>query len=191
MNEQQLWQAFQKGDEGAYTQLYQLHIKAMYRYGMSLVAVSESFVLDCIHDVFTELWAKRDRLSAPDNVRYYLLKALKNRIMHLLERKERPLTPLQETDYDTLWEEPDADLIEALEIATNQQQRLQRLITQLPPRQQEALKLRFVENMNYDQIGAILAVNQQSAKNLVFRAVEKLRSLLISFSVIFQLIFWV
>ncbi len=191
MNEQQLWQAFQKGDEGAYTQLYQLHIKAMYRYGMSLVAASESFVLDCIHDVFTELWAKRDRLSAPDNVRYYLLKALKNRIMHLLERKERPLTPLQETDYDTLWEEPDADLIEALEIATNQQQRLQRLITQLPPRQQEALKLRFVENMNYDQIGAILAVNQQSAKNLVFRAVEKLRSLLISFSVIFQLIFWV
>ena len=191
MNEQQLWQAFQKGDEGAYTQLYQLHIKAMYRYGMSLVAASESFVLDCIHDVFTELWAKRDRLAAPDNVRYYLLKALKNRIMHLLERKERPLTPLQETDYDTLWEEPDADLIEALEIATNQQQRLQRLITQLPPRQQEALKLRFVENMNYDQIGAILAVNQQSAKNLVFRAVEKLRSLLISFSVIFHLIFWV
>lgn len=191
MNEQQLWQAFQKGDEGAYTQLYQLHIKAMYRYGMSLVAVSESFVLDCIHDVFTELWAKRDRLSTPDNIRYYLLRSLKNRIMHLLERKERPLTPLLETDYDALWAEPDAELLDALETADNQQQRLQRLIAQLPPRQQEALKLRFVENMNYDQIGEILAVNQQSAKNLVFRAVEKLRSLLISISLIFQLFFWV
>ncbi len=191
MNEQQLWQAFQKGDEGAYTQLYQLHIKAMYRYGMSLVAVSESFVLDCIHDVFTELWAKRERLSTPDNIRYYLLRALKNRIMHLLERKERPLTPLLETDYDALWAEPDTELLDALETADNQQQRLQRLITQLPPRQQEALKLRFVENMNYDQIGAILAVNQQSAKNLVFRAIEKLRRLIISFSLIFQLFFWV
>lgn len=191
MNEQQLWQAFQKGDEGAYTQLYQLHIKAMYRYGMSLVAVSESFVLDCIHDVFTELWAKRDRLSTPDNTRYYLLRSLKNRIMHLLERKERPLTPLLETDYDALWAEPDTELLDALETADNQQQRLQRLIAQLPPRQQEALKLRFVENMNYDQIGAILAVNQQSAKNLVFRAIEKLRRLIISISLIFQLFFWV
>lgn len=191
MNEQQLWQAFQKGDEGAYTQLYQLHIKAMYRYGMSLVAVSESFVLDCIHDVFTELWAKRERLSTPDNIRYYLLRSLKNRIMHLLERKERPLTPLLETDYDALWAEPDTELLDALETADNQQQRLQRLIAQLPPRQQEALKLRFVENMNYDQIGAILAVNQQSAKNLVFRAIEKLRRLIISFSLIFQLFFWV
>lgn len=191
MNEQQLWQAFQKGDEGAYTQLYQLHIKAMYRYGMSLVAVSESFVLDCIHDVFTELWAKRDRLTLPDNIRYYLLKSLKNRIMHLLERKERPLMPLLETDYEALWAEPDTELLDALETADNQQQRLQRLIAQLPPRQQEALKLRFVENMNYTQIGEILAVNQQSAKNLVFRAVEKLRSLLISIYLIFQLIFWV
>jgi len=191
VNEQQLWQAFQKGDEGAYTQLYQLHIKAMYRYGMSLVAVSESFVLDCIHDVFTELWAKRDRLSTPDNVRYYLLRSLKNRIMHLLERKERPLQPLLETDYEALWAEPDTELLDALETADNQQQRLQRLIAQLPPRQQEALKLRFVENMNYDQIGAILAVNQQSAKNLVFRAIEKLRRLIISLSLIFQLFFWV
>lgn len=191
MNEQQLWQAFQKGDEGAYTQLYQLHIKAMYRYGMSLVAVSESFVLDCIHDVFTELWAKRDRLTLPDNIRYYLLKSLKNRIMHLLARKERPLMPLLETDYEALWAEPDTELLDALETADNQQQQLQRLIAQLPPRQQEALKLRFVENMNYTQIGEILAVNQQSAKNLVFRAVEKLRSLLISVYLIFQLIFWV
>ena len=191
MNEQQLWQAFQKGDEGAYTQLYQLHIKAMYRYGMSLVAVSESFVLDCIHDVFTELWAKRDRLSTPDNVRYYLLRSLKNRIMHLLERKERPLQPLLETDYEALWAEPDTELLDALETADNQQQRLQRLIAQLPHRQQEALKLRFVENMNYDQIGAILSVNQQSAKNLVFRAIEKLRRLIISLSLIFQLFFWV
>lgn len=191
MNEQQLWQAFQKGDEGAYTQLYQLHIKAMYRYGMSLVAVSESFVLDCIHDVFTELWAKRERLSTPDNIRYYLLRSLKNRIMHLLERKERPLMPLLETDYEALWAEPDTELLDALETADSQQQRLQRLIVQLPPRQQEALKLRFVENMNYDQIGAILAVNQQSAKNLVFRAIEKLRRLLISLSLIFQLFFWV
>ncbi|MBD2756320.1 RNA polymerase sigma factor [Spirosoma validum] len=177
MNEQQLWTAFQLGDEEAYTQLYQLHIRAMYRYGMSLVAASEAFVLDCVHDVFTELWAKRTKLTIPDNIRHYLLKALKNRIMHLLERKERPAKSLDETDYEALWAEPnDLEILEELEAASTRQERLQRLIAQLPPRQQEALKLRFVENMDYSQIGEVLAVNQQSAKNLVFRAVEKLRS---------------
>ncbi|ADB41384.1 RNA polymerase sigma factor [Spirosoma linguale] len=192
MNEQQLWAAFQSGNEEAYTQLYQLHIRAMYRYGMSLVAVSEAFVLDCVHDVFTELWAKRNRLTTPDNIRHYLLKALKNRIMHLLERKERYNKSLDETDYDALWTEPnELEIREELEAANTRQQRLQRLIAQLPPRQQEALKLRFVENMNYNQIGEVLDVNQQSAKNLVFRAVEKLRDWIIlpflTFSVFFRI----
>ncbi|GAB4021250.1 sigma-70 family RNA polymerase sigma factor [Spirosoma koreense] len=176
VDEQQRWQAFQAGDEDAYTQLYQNHIRAMYRYGMSLVPASEAFVLDCVHDVFTELWAKRTRLTTPDNVRHYLLKALKIRIIHLLERKERPSQSLAEADYEMLWAEPnELELLEELEAASTRQQRLQRLIAQLPPRQQEALKLRFVENMNYNQIGELLDVNQQSAKNLVFRAVEKLR----------------
>ncbi len=180
MNQQQLWTAFQSGDEKAYTQLYQLHIQAMYRYGMSLVAASEAFVLDCVHDVFTELWAKRARLIIPDNIRHYLLKALKNRIVHLLERKERSTQSLDEADYETLWAEPnDLEILEELEAASTRQQRLQQLIAQLPPRQQEALKLRFVENMDYNQIGEVLAVNQQSAKNLVFRAVEKLRGWII------------
>ncbi|GAB3804401.1 sigma-70 family RNA polymerase sigma factor [Spirosoma humi] len=180
MDELQLWTAFQSGDEDAYTQLYQLHVRAMYRYGMSLVAASEAFVLDCVHDVFTEIWVKRTRLAIPTNVRHYLLKALKIRILHLLERKEHPVQSLTERDYDALWTEPnDLELLEELEAANSRKERLQRLIDQLPPRQQEALKLRFVENMNYNQIGDVMDVNHQSAKNLVFRAVEKLRGWII------------
>ncbi|AKD56011.1 RNA polymerase sigma factor [Spirosoma radiotolerans] len=176
MDEIQLWTAFQSGDEEAYTKLYQLHIRAMYRYGMSLVAASEAFVLDCVHDVFTEIWVKRTRLTTPTSVRHYLLKALKIRIIHLLERKEHPFQSLTETDYDALWTEPnDLELLEELEAVNSRKERLLRLIAQLPPRQQEALKLRFVENMNYNQIGDVMDVNHQSAKNLVFRAVEKLR----------------
>jgi RNA polymerase sigma factor (sigma-70 family) len=55
-----------------------------------------------------------------------------------------------------------------------------RLIAQLPYRQQEAVRLRYVENMDYGQIASILEVNRQSAQNLVHRAVEKLRQWLIS-----------
>lgn len=190
MSDQEIWQAFQQGDEQAYTRLYQQHVRAMHRYGMSLVPASEAFVLDCIHDVFTELWAKRTRLSTPENSRFYLLKALRTRILHLLERKEKPSRPLSEAEFDQLWAEPDdLELREELNLATSRQQRLQLLIAQLPPRQQEALKLRFVENLDYNQIGAMLAVNQQSAKNLVFRAVGKLRSWLVVFFMLFSLFF--
>ena len=43
------------------------------------------------------------------------------------------------------------------------------------PRQQEALRFRFVEAFDYNEIGETMEMNRQSAQNLVFRAVEKLR----------------
>ena len=172
--EQILWMAFLNGDQESYTKLYELFIRDMYRYGTSLVTTSDAFVLDCIHDVFTEIWAKRSRLSVPDNVKYYLLKALKTRIMHLLDRKERSFKPLSEVDLQ-IFEPNDLEIIEELEVANSRQERLKILIAQLPNRQQEALKLRFIENLNYTEIGDLLEVNTQSAKNLVFRAIEKLR----------------
>ena len=179
-NERQLWQDFQKGDDDAYTQLYRLHVRAMYRYGLSLVPVSEAFVLDCIHDVFTEIWAKRTRLAVPDNVRYYLLKSLKTRILHLLKRQERPHQFVSQDDFDDLWTEPSNDELLAQEQeSVDRQELIKNLINQLPPRQQEAIRLRFVENLEYTQIAELLSMNRQSAQNLVFRAVEKLRNWLI------------
>lgn len=165
---------FQDGNEEAYTKLYRLYIKDMYRYGSSLVAASDAFVMDCIHDVFTEMWIKRERLSVPVHVKYYLLKALKTRIIHLLERKERPFTPLSEIDAD-IFDPDDFEILEELDMAVSRQEKLNVLIAKLPQRQQEAIKLRFIENLNYSQIGEILQMNTQSAKNLVFRAIEKLR----------------
>jgi len=170
------WQAFQQGNEEAYTALYSQHVQALYRYGMCLVPVSEAFVFDCIHDVFTEIWAKRERLSVPDNVRFYLLHALKIRILHLLQRKERPTETLSQLDFDILWAEPSAeDVLMIKEENKHKEILVKRLISQLPPRQQEALRLRFVESFDYTEIAENMDINKQSAQNLVFRAIEKLR----------------
>lgn len=186
----QLWQAFQQGDQEAYTALYNAHIRAMYRYGMSLVPVSEAFVLDCIHDVFAEIWVKRTRLTEPNNVRFYLLKALKVRILHLLHRQERAYQSLSDTECPELWDTPSSEEIyTAVETAQSREQLMQKLINQLPPRQQEALRLRFVEELNYEQIADVLAINHQSARNLVYRAVEKLRGWLASLFLIISIFF--
>lgn len=175
-NEVALWKAFLLGDEEAYTQIYSLHVKAMYRYGMSLVSISEAFVLDCIHDVFTELWIKRDRLTVPENIRSYLFKAMKNRVLHLLKRQERPHMFVVQENFEDMWFEASAeDILAQKEESSNRQEMVTKLVAQLPPRQQEALRLRFVENLDYQEIGDMLEVNRQSAQNLVFRAVEKLR----------------
>jgi RNA polymerase sigma factor (sigma-70 family) len=173
-SDSQLWLAFQEGDEAAYNALYRGHVRAMYRYGASLG--SESIVLDCIHDVFTEMWARKERLCVPDNVRFYLLKSLKLRIYHVHQR-HRHTASLDEGEAVNhhCTEMSAQELLADREEAQNRNERVGKLISQLPARQQEALRLRFVEEMDYGQIADLLVINRQSAQNLVHRAVEKLR----------------
>ena len=174
------WEAFKDGDEEAYAAIYRENVSAMYRYGMSLSSLSEYFVFDCIHDVFTEIWAKRRTLTTPTNIRSYLLKSLKNRMQHQILRRESKFLPLGEGDFDELWEDAiaeEANFIHAMD-GISKEELVNKLINQLPPRQQEALRLRFVEELEYNEVATLMSINRQSAQNLVVRAVEKLRKTL-------------
>ena len=57
----------------------------------------------------------------------------------------------------------------------------------LSPRQREAIYLKFISELSYNEIGLIMKLNYQSARNLVFRALEKLRESLPSNLFIFFL----
>lgn len=176
-NDIQYWEAFKEGDDEAYSIIYRENVGAMYRYGMSLSSLSDYFVFDCIHDVFTAIWAKREVISTPQNVRAYLLKSLKNRMQNQIIRRESKFLPLRDGDFDELWDEAvseESSLINTFE-NISKEELVNKLIDQLPPRQQEALRLRFIEELEYNEVATIMSINRQSAQNLVLRAVEKLR----------------
>jgi RNA polymerase sigma factor (sigma-70 family) len=52
---------------------------------------------------------------------------------------------------------------------------VQRALAELTPRQKEAIYLRYMNRMSYEEICQIMDMNYQSARNLIFRAVEKMR----------------
>lgn len=171
------WQLFKQGDEATFAAMYRQHVQTLFRYGMS-IRPDEEFIQDCIHDVFVEVWAKRERLGETDSIKFYLIKSLKNRIFNQLEKQQRlsptellpetivPPSPSHEDDW--IQAQDDHSLLD----------RLSRCLDRLPPRQREAIQLRYFENLDYRQVAELLAVSQQSAYNLIFRALEELRKYL-------------
>ena len=49
----------------------------------------------------------------------------------------------------------------------------------LPSRQQEILYLYFVVELDHSEIASLLNINYQSSKNLLYRALLKLKSILV------------
>lgn len=74
-----------------------------------------------------------------------------------------------EDSFFTLFSENDEDLL--------QKHKLQKALEKISPRQRESIYLRFIQELDYEEIGAILEINYQSAKNLVSRTLIKLREI--------------
>lgn len=166
------WQALKKGDASAFEHIYRSHIQLLYRYGMSFGA-GDDVVTDAIQDVFTHIWHKRSHLGSTDNVKFYLLKSLKNRLFRVASVSNR-FEMLGENS-DSVCDDYSQDCFEYDRDEQVIEQNLSFFLTELPARQQEIVRLRFYENLSHQQIAELLQMNIQSAKNLLHRAIESLR----------------
>jgi len=177
LNDFTLWKGIQRGDKPSFDCLYGMYVNQLFRYGMRICS-SSAVVEDAIHDVFLDLWLYRNTLSDTTSVKFYLFGAFRRRIIKN-ETKEISTSIFNFEHQDdeqlirkTLSQE---DIIIHADIDDEKINLVKRHLNNLSPRNYEALVLRFYENFDYAQIGEILHINDQSARNLIQRALEQLR----------------
>lgn len=171
--EEVLWNAFRQDDEQAFNEIYRRFAAVLYNYGYHL-AGDAAQVQDAMQDLFADLWRTRHHLSETTSVKYYLFRSLRRRLHRLSDAKAAQLL-----DWSLQEETASAEEMTIMgEEDLLQQLRLQKAMRQLPVRQQEAIRLRFYDNFSWVEISGIMGINEQSVRNLVQRAVVKLRELL-------------
>jgi DNA-directed RNA polymerase specialized sigma24 family protein len=84
----ELWQQFKMGDEGAFIAIYKIHINLLYNQGAQITFDRES-IKDCLQDLFIDLRQRRARLSDTDNIKLYLLKSFRRRLIAYLKKKSK------------------------------------------------------------------------------------------------------
>ncbi len=165
------WQEFLQGDENAYSWLYKTYIQLLYSYGLHFTMDGE-LIKDCIQEVFTKIYKNRKTLILPDNVRLYLLIALKNCLLNALNKQYR-YTDLESIPF--ILSETVEDEFLSTEASKLQKEEVENILSILTPRQREIMYYRFVEEMDFDQICKIMDLNYNSAHNLIQRALKKVR----------------
>ena len=185
-----LWNQFLEGDEKAYLYIYKLYAQDMYSYGMLFTTNSE-LVKDCLHDVFIKIHRNRKKLSQVDNIRLYLLRAMKNYLFDVFDKKKElfhndTIEPVFSPEYTI------EDKIIRQEELHYQSRKIRQMLESLTPRQKEVLYYRYMKNLTYDEIGEIMQMNYQSILNLIQRSIKKLRETFaeskVYLSIIIQLI---
>jgi RNA polymerase sigma factor (sigma-70 family) len=174
--ELKFWEGLRKGDGASLAWIYNRYFRLLYNYGKKL-SVDERSLEDGIHDLFVDLWRFRENLSATSSVRFYLYRALRRRLVRNENHVKRALSHSDTLpEYLKPYAACEEESIIEKEVQSGRVSQLKKLLGDLSPRQYEAMVLRFYDELSFEEIGAILNVNEQSARNLVQRGLSQLKN---------------
>lgn len=172
-----LWANLKKGEIKALGDIYDLFIDELFTYGMQFSG-DKSHVMDCIHDLFLNLYKYRKNLADTDQVGYYLLRSLKNNILKTSSKKTITLPNAHKNQRKTGYSSYEEDLI-AEETNNERSYKLTKAINSLTQKQRKFLQLRFTEEHSYEEIALMMNVSVQTARTVIYRAIKTLRKQLL------------
>ncbi len=168
-----LWELFVNGNKQAFTDLYKLVYDKLYAYGLRF-RIDDEYISDIIHEIFIKLYTKPERIKDPATIKAYLFMAFRNAYLnhsHYLQKH----VGLHQTDSFDLQFKIEDTFLEDREEKENLRLRIEKILGSLTPRQREIIYLRFLHQMDYDEITKVMDLSGQAARNLIYRAIQSIR----------------
>jgi len=169
-----VWKKFLLGDANAFSEIYNTYSDVMFSYGVCFTDDLE-LVKDIIHDIFIKMYNNR-ALIETSNLKFYLLRAMKNEIYCMLRSKKE--TCRIEEDMPSFSPEYS---VEDIYIENEHELSLKKdvmlLLNSLTSRQKEVIYYRYMEGLSINEIADMMDMNYQSVSNLIQRSMERLRKI--------------
>ncbi len=168
----QLIKKIKTGDKDAFERLFLKFYDPLcnfaWRYVHS-VHISEELV----QDVFLNVWESRERLDPDKNIKSYLYKAVRNKVLNYLKHKDvaekynKQIDWLNSVDISQMHDfDEQSEFIEAAQEA----------IEDLPEGARRIYKLSRKDGLSYQEIADVLDISVRTVESQMSRALEKLRN---------------
>lgn len=172
------WNQIRKGDDRAFSCLYNDHADLLFAFGMKIVS-DESLIYECIQDLFVYVFEARMRMSEPVSMRAYLCVALKRiLIKKICKDKQKCEVAWDDQKHGAYSFDLEIDVESAIiksEMQREELYNLQQALNDLSPQQREVIYLKYNKNCTNEEISEILGVSNQIVRNISSRALIKLR----------------
>ena len=188
MEDKYIWEEFKNGKDYALSYIYLQNIDFLFFYGKKFTA-DEDFILDVVQDLFYDLIKSRKNLNSTDNIRLYLIKSFRRKLLYGIGNK-RKLDKLNK-DYNL---EPDIIFSVEEELITSEDQSRRKIFVRkgmrmLNAKQREIFYYKFSCGFDYPQICEIMSISYDSARKLVSRGINSLKQYMSENNFVFMLVF--
>jgi RNA polymerase sigma factor (sigma-70 family) len=149
---------------------------SLFAYGMKFTTDRE-LVKDSIQNLFLRIMQHPKLVTGIRDVNSYLFVSFRNELFANLRRYKKESSLLEDPSFYN-WEINEEDSREISNDDRNEDAKLKSAVESLSSRQKEALYLRYIKEIPMNRIGDMLGINYQSVRNLIHRAIARLRTLI-------------
>ncbi len=155
------------GNKKAFEDIYMLHVKALHTFALQITMTSAQ-AEEIVQEVFVDLWMKREKMEITSNLKGYLFKMLRFKLIDMIRRnklfdKYAEHILLQSATYTS--SNPEESFI------TKEKSRLLLDKTKvLPEKCRQIFILRRIENYSIAEIAETLSLSPQTVKNQLSKA---------------------
>ncbi|WP_276484868.1 RNA polymerase sigma factor [Paraflavitalea pollutisoli] len=168
-----LWDQLVQGDEQALYAFYQARYGELLQYGLRLCKDPEESK-DAINIVFARIWNNRQRLPRTQHPKAYLFACYKNQLLRQRQQAHRVI-PISSDELLVSSQSVEETLIE-LQEQEALRMRTAQLLSKLTDRQQELIRLRFIEGLSYEEIAQRLSISVRTVYNSIHESLKALRN---------------
>ncbi|GLR19786.1 RNA polymerase sigma factor [Portibacter lacus] len=153
--------------------LYKLFAKDLYKYGMAICS-DDHEVSECLHDFFIYLWENRTKFDNVNHPKAYLFTSFKRKLIKQLAKNKKH-DELSYKHDGLISQESIEETISKEEGQVEYTLRLNKAIKNLSDREREVIHLKYFQRYKNEEIAGILEINNQSVRNLLYRAIQNLK----------------
>ncbi len=173
LKNQIIWDNFRQGSRDALEWIYENNYASLFQYARKFSKDSD-LIKDLIQELFVELIDSGSRLSTTNNIRFYLLKSLRNKLSKFFSKDLKLLGQLDDFTMFNLVDSIENQLIKE-EVEEQIQNQILNALKKLSAKQQEIIYLRFYKGLSFNEIAEIFDVEIQTVRNLLNRAINSLK----------------
>jgi RNA polymerase sigma-70 factor (ECF subfamily) len=161
--------AFQRGDETAFTCLFEKYKVSVFNIAYRFLANKDA-AEDAAQDVFIKVYAIRKKYQPQAKFSTWLYRITINTCSDVLRRQKKHIS-LSDLDEKPLDEPSPQEVVEVSELV----QQVRSAISSLPNNHRTAIILQKYEGLSYDEIADIMKMSRAAVESLLFRARQSLK----------------
>ena len=159
----------QMGDEAAFAELLLRHGPRLLMFTQRMMQSSPHDVADLMQDIWVGIFRALPGLRDAGKFRPWAFRIARDRIYREYRRRKLPVQPLDETHRAELPDDGDG-------LAPAEREELHRCLDALTPEHREALVLRFLEDMSYEDIARVTGASVGTVRSRLYYGKRALRT---------------